>query len=83
MEHKTYLFNIYVLLKIICQDRSYLYYRYFFFHRNLSFFFYIAKFSVLNLKYGPKKKQKDLSFPSSSFLTHKVPKCGLVVIFQY
>ena len=27
--------------------------------------------------YGPKKKQKDSSFPSSSFLTHKVPKCGL------
>ena len=27
--------------------------------------------------YGPKKNQKDSSFPSSSFLTHKVPKCGL------
>ena len=27
--------------------------------------------------YGPKKKQKYLSFPSSSFLTHKVSKCGL------
>ena len=29
----------YVLLKIICQDRSYLYFRYFFFHHNLYFFF--------------------------------------------
>ena len=32
--------------------------------------------------YGPKKKQKDLSFLSSSFLTHKVPKRGLVVMHQ-
>ena len=27
--------------------------------------------------YRPKKKQKDRSFPSSPFLTHKVRKCGL------
>ena len=32
--------------------------------------------------YGPKKKKKDLSFPSSSFWTYKVPKCGLVVTFS-
>ena len=48
----------------------------------------IGKVSVLNLMYGPEKK-KNLSFPfnfvvsSAFFLTHEVPKCGLVVIFQY
>ena len=81
----------YVPLKIICQERSYLYFHYFFFTITYISCSTIGKFSVLNLMYGPKKTQKDLSFPAFKFVVSgaslltrpKVPKCGLVVIFQY
>ena len=72
----------YVQLKIICEDRSYLYFCYFFLTYISSAT--IGKFSVLNLLYWPQKTKNIFPFPLNlSFLTHEVPKYGLVVIFQY
>ena len=44
-----------------------LFFVFFFTITDLSFFFQSGKFLVLNLIHGTKKKQTDLSFPSSSF----------------